>query len=219
MLKGVKFNSTDGDKLFLTYIDTGSRITQLSGWGFQFSAGNTAQNDQGVFSWQTGGINTFVERMRLINNGNLGNSISTPGSKLSVNGQIDVMGNKIINLLNPADNTDAVNKIYVDGITMTKSLDTDGELNLNIYTLFPIKIGIIFSYNNQSTLWITNSQQNALIGKTILVRILDTVNPSYIKNITFDTGLSVQMSLSTRSTVEFTAFPDGGGNIIWQITR
>jgi hypothetical protein len=98
-VSSLKMNSSDGDKLFLTWVDTGSRITQLAAWGFQFSAGNadgTAQNS-GFFSWRTALAGTYGERMRLENNG-----------------QLNVMGYKIINVATPTAGTDAVNKTYAD---------------------------------------------------------------------------------------------------------
>ena len=47
-------------------------------------------------------------------NGNIGIGTTSLSSKLAVNGNIDVMGNKIINVATPVNNSNAVNKAYVD---------------------------------------------------------------------------------------------------------
>ena len=47
-------------------------------------------------------------------NNNVGIGTTTPGSKLTVAGEISASGNKIINVATPTAGTDAVNKDYVD---------------------------------------------------------------------------------------------------------
>jgi len=49
--------------------------------------------------------------------GNVGIGLTSPTSKLTVNGTIDVLNNKIVNLSTPTLSTDAATKAYVDSIT------------------------------------------------------------------------------------------------------
>lgn len=106
LTSALKINGGNGDKFFLTYLDEGSRISQLPSWGFQFTAGidTGASNNQGFFSWRTGGVASFVERMRLENNG-----------------QLNTMNNKIINVGTPTNATDGANKSYVDSMAASGS--------------------------------------------------------------------------------------------------
>lgn len=106
LTSALKINGGDGDKIFLTYLDAGSRISQLPNWGFQFTAGidTGASNNQGYYSWRTGATASFVERMRLENNG-----------------QLNTMNNKIINVGTPTNATDGANKSYVDSMAASGS--------------------------------------------------------------------------------------------------
>jgi fibronectin-binding autotransporter adhesin len=78
-------NSADQDKIILTNISYGSKLTHGVGWivGYYASPNNEAM---GTHSWYTGTASGWVNRMNLINNGNLGIGTSSPSAKLHVLG-------------------------------------------------------------------------------------------------------------------------------------
>jgi hypothetical protein len=68
---------------------------------------NAANVSAGQFGANTGGGNYYFM-------GNVGIGTTTPAQKLTVTGNIDVTGNRIVNLASPIDSTDAATKGYVD---------------------------------------------------------------------------------------------------------
>jgi hypothetical protein len=55
-----------------------------------------------------------VDQVIISSGGNVGIGTTAPAEKLTVAGNIDVTGNRIVNLASPIDSTDAATKGYVD---------------------------------------------------------------------------------------------------------
>ncbi|MDX2306697.1 MAG: hypothetical protein NW216_00495, partial [Hyphomicrobium sp.] len=72
------------------------------------------------------------ERMRLDIDGDLGIGVTNPTSKLHVAGQVDVSGNKIINLLDPTAAQDAASKAYVDARVASGTGFTEADPQVGI---------------------------------------------------------------------------------------
>jgi uncharacterized protein (TIGR02145 family) len=97
-----------------------------------------------------GKINFFVgttakstPKMLIANNGNIGIGTDSPTAKLDVRGKVNVNNNNIINVANPVNAGDAVNKAYVDAL-LDKILQLQAELGVkdideNLYKA--VKIG------------------------------------------------------------------------------
>ena len=92
----LKFSTLDADKIIFTS-GVGltnaqhPRITHGLGWFLQFRAGPSNSNN-GQIRFFTGQTTGWSERMRIINNGNVGINTSSPDEKLHVSGSIKVQG-------------------------------------------------------------------------------------------------------------------------------
>jgi len=83
-----------------TYYGDGSNLTGIS-------AGQWT--DAGTYIYANNATNVAVT-----DGGSVGIGTTSPGQKLAVDGAIDVMTNKIVNLATPTADTDAATKGYVD---------------------------------------------------------------------------------------------------------
>jgi N-acetylneuraminic acid mutarotase len=104
----------------------GGKLGILSGWGNWIRFDDSVSGNRYMFhnpsdgsrfeigvydaSEETNRWGVFVIRP----SGNVGIGTTTPAQKLTVAGNIDVTGNRIVNLANPIDNKDAATKEYVD---------------------------------------------------------------------------------------------------------
>jgi N-acetylneuraminic acid mutarotase len=104
----------------------GGKLGILSGWGNWIRFDDSISGNRYMFhnpsdgsrfeigvydaSEETNRWGVFVIRP----SGNVGIGTTTPAQKLTVAGNIDVTGNRIVNLANPIDNKDAATKEYVD---------------------------------------------------------------------------------------------------------
>ncbi|RME23566.1 MAG: hypothetical protein D6800_09655, partial [Candidatus Zixiibacteriota bacterium] len=130
-----------------------------------------------------GGDANWVEIMRITESGNVGIGTTSPGQKLDVvgnveiNGQLDMQGNKIVDLATPTAGTDAANKAYVDAQigsltdeyvtgasfsgTTTKTLTLTRNVGSNIVATFT-------DYNTDNqTLSISGSNLSISGGNTV----------------------------------------------------
>ena len=94
------FSSSDGEKIRLTAVNTGSYIGHSSGWSIDYKAGYSGSNSQtGYHKWFTGNSNDFTERMRMTNAGNVGIGTDNPGKKFEVVGNIVSRAGSIATLM------------------------------------------------------------------------------------------------------------------------
>ena len=80
----IQCTSNDGDKIILTQITNGNKISQLAGWGLGLYAGRHDSNE-GFIAFHAG---NQTERMRITNDGYVGINISGPTAPLNVNGKV-----------------------------------------------------------------------------------------------------------------------------------
>ena len=86
------FTTGDADKIKLTFVEDGSKISHSSGWSVDMYAGQESGTTQsGQFRWLTNDSSAWAEQMRLIN-GKLGIGKTNPSYKLDVTGDINFTG-------------------------------------------------------------------------------------------------------------------------------
>jgi Chaperone of endosialidase len=85
-------NTSDTDKILLTSGGTaGSKITHSASWSANFLAG-PGNSATGQLTFQTSTASGWTERMRIVNNGNVGIGTTSPSFPLDVNGSINTSG-------------------------------------------------------------------------------------------------------------------------------
>ena len=80
----------DGDKIFLTHNDNGSRISHTGGWSIDINAGVT-NTDSGEIRFRTASSSNatdYENRMVVLQSGNVGIGTDSPTKELEVNGKI-----------------------------------------------------------------------------------------------------------------------------------
>jgi hypothetical protein len=81
--------STNTDKIYLTYVTTGSRIGHNAGWNVNHYAGNStlaASSANGNFHFFTGATPSHIERFTILNNGSVGIGSTQPSQALDISG-------------------------------------------------------------------------------------------------------------------------------------
>lgn len=92
----IKINTGDADKLYITHLINGSKISHGNGWAFNLHAGQS-NSYGGVFTFQTGSNSGYVERVRIDTSGNVGINTASPQSTLHVVGSPAVSRPAIVN--------------------------------------------------------------------------------------------------------------------------
>ena len=96
----IKINSTDGDKLYLTPFDNGSRIGHGTGWNFDLYAGQSnLGTNSGIFRFFSGtsSSSSYAERMRITELGNVGIANTNPSCPLVVQSATNTGCIKLVN--------------------------------------------------------------------------------------------------------------------------
>ena len=93
-------NTNDGDKIKLTNIASGSRISHNSSWDTQIKSGNSGSNT-GIITLHTATASGggYAERLRLTQAGNVGIGITNPAYKLDVSGSANITGDLTVDTL------------------------------------------------------------------------------------------------------------------------
>lgn len=81
----IKINTGESDKLYITHLINGSKISHSSGWSFNLHAGQS-NSYGGMFTFQTGSNAGYLERMRIDQAGNVGINVASPQATLHVVG-------------------------------------------------------------------------------------------------------------------------------------
>jgi len=154
-----KFFSDDAPKIYwTTYNDNGSKVSHSSGWTVQFDAGNKSQAETGNFAFATSNGSGFANRFVINSTG------------ISAYVPLNMSSQKITNVANPTNSTDAANKGYVDSQVVS------GGSTKNIY--------IESSLSNPTTN-ITIDFASASINYNSIVITVNLTSSTYYKQIYF----------------------------------
>jgi len=132
----------------------------------------TDDNTDGKIEFYTANESSLTQKMVIDKLGNVGIGTTSPGAKLDVvgsaeiNGQLDMTGNKIVNVTDPTSAQDAATKAYVDGVGGGGDFSNGGEAGGADRTLGNTDdFNLGFLTNNTTRLHIQNNG-NVGIGTT-----------------------------------------------------
>ena len=77
---------TGTDRIYLTYLQNGSKIGHSSGWNVNHYAGQENETDAGAFHFFTGSTTAYNERLTILNDGSVGIGTTQPTARLDIAG-------------------------------------------------------------------------------------------------------------------------------------